>query len=140
MSLELIDLASDTNLRGPYVLMRNRPALNRSRKTGRMVNIFRWWIQLRRQRSCPLLNNQVSHRSHDRVFLAVEWARYNINVNAIAPGAFESEMMDGMLERLGILLSIFHANGSAILLANGQHTFVFSVTGFRGGNWNVHKD
>ncbi|MFK7915234.1 MAG: SDR family NAD(P)-dependent oxidoreductase, partial [Pseudomonadales bacterium] len=33
--------------------------------------------------------------------LAVEWARYNINVNAIAPGAFSSEMMDGMLERLG---------------------------------------
>ena len=29
--------------------------------------------------------------------LAVEWARFNINVNAIAPGAFESEMMDGMV-------------------------------------------
>ena len=25
----------------------------------------------------------------------------NINVNAIAPGAFASEMMDGMLERMG---------------------------------------
>ena len=33
--------------------------------------------------------------------LAVEWARYNINVNAIAPGAFASEMMDGLLERMG---------------------------------------
>ena len=33
--------------------------------------------------------------------LAVEWARFNINVNAIAPGAFASEMMDGMLERMG---------------------------------------
>jgi NAD(P)-dependent dehydrogenase (short-subunit alcohol dehydrogenase family) len=33
--------------------------------------------------------------------LAVEWARFNINVNAIAPGAFESEMMAGMLERVG---------------------------------------
>jgi NAD(P)-dependent dehydrogenase (short-subunit alcohol dehydrogenase family) len=33
--------------------------------------------------------------------LAVEWARYNINVNAIAPGAFASEMMAGMLERVG---------------------------------------
>ena len=27
--------------------------------------------------------------------LAVEWSRYGINVNCIAPGAFESEMMDG---------------------------------------------
>jgi len=33
--------------------------------------------------------------------LAVEWARFGINVNAIAPGAFESEMMDGMLGRMG---------------------------------------
>ena len=33
--------------------------------------------------------------------LAVEWSRYDINVNAIAPGAFESEMMDGMIERIG---------------------------------------
>lgn len=33
--------------------------------------------------------------------LAVEWARNHINVNAIAPGAFASEMMDGMIERVG---------------------------------------
>jgi len=33
--------------------------------------------------------------------LAVEWARYNINVNGIAPGSFHSEMMDGMIERIG---------------------------------------
>lgn len=33
--------------------------------------------------------------------LAVEWARYNINVNAIALGMFVSEMTDGMFERMG---------------------------------------
>jgi NAD(P)-dependent dehydrogenase (short-subunit alcohol dehydrogenase family) len=33
--------------------------------------------------------------------LAVEWAGFNINVNGIAPGAFNSEMMDGMLQRVG---------------------------------------
>ncbi len=33
--------------------------------------------------------------------LAVEWSRHHINVNCIAPGAFESEMTDGMLERMG---------------------------------------
>lgn len=30
--------------------------------------------------------------------LAVEWAKFNINVNAIAPGACSSEMMDAMLD------------------------------------------
>ena len=33
--------------------------------------------------------------------LAVEWARYHINVNGIAPGAFRSEMLEGMMERMG---------------------------------------
>jgi NAD(P)-dependent dehydrogenase (short-subunit alcohol dehydrogenase family) len=33
--------------------------------------------------------------------LAVEWSRNHINVNCIAPGAFHSEMMDGMIERMG---------------------------------------
>lgn len=32
--------------------------------------------------------------------LAVEWARFNINVNCIAPGGFHSEMMDGMVSRM----------------------------------------
>ena len=39
--------------------------------------------------------------------LAVEWARYHINVNAIAPGCFDSEMMDGMLERMGDIARFF---------------------------------
>ena len=39
--------------------------------------------------------------------LAVEWARFDINVNAIAPGAFESEMMDGMLQRIGDISQSF---------------------------------
>lgn len=33
--------------------------------------------------------------------LALEWARYGINVNAIAPGMFESEMTGGFIARAG---------------------------------------
>ena len=32
---------------------------------------------------------------------SVEWVCFGINVNGIAPGAFSSEMMDGMLQRVG---------------------------------------
>ncbi len=39
--------------------------------------------------------------------LAVEWAKFHINVNAIAPGAFSSEMMDGMLARIGDITQHF---------------------------------
>ena len=33
--------------------------------------------------------------------LSTEWAFAHINVNAIAPGMFVSEMTDGMFERIG---------------------------------------
>ena len=33
--------------------------------------------------------------------LAMEWAPFNINVNAIAPGLFMSEMTEGMVQRVG---------------------------------------
>jgi NAD(P)-dependent dehydrogenase (short-subunit alcohol dehydrogenase family) len=39
--------------------------------------------------------------------LAVEWSRFGINVNAIAPGAFASEMMEGMLSRVGDITQHF---------------------------------
>jgi NAD(P)-dependent dehydrogenase (short-subunit alcohol dehydrogenase family) len=39
--------------------------------------------------------------------LAVEWSKFHINVNAIAPGAFASEMMDGMLQRMGDITEHF---------------------------------
>jgi NAD(P)-dependent dehydrogenase (short-subunit alcohol dehydrogenase family) len=35
--------------------------------------------------------------------LAIEWAKFNINVNGIAPGAFDTEMMQGMVSRVGDL-------------------------------------
>ena len=31
----------------------------------------------------------------------MEWAEFGINVNAIAPGSFDTEMMDGMRSRIG---------------------------------------
>ena len=33
--------------------------------------------------------------------MAVVWAHFNINVNCIAPGAFKTEMLDRMLDRIG---------------------------------------
>ena len=38
---------------------------------------------------------------------AVNYGRYGVRVNAIAPGAFESEMMDGMLGRMGDIAQHF---------------------------------
>lgn len=102
MSLELIDSVFDTNLRGPYVLSCEiAKRLIAAEKPGRMVNISSVGGFSYAGNGAALYSITKSAIVRMTECLAVEWARYNINVNAIAPGAFASEMMDGMLERMG---------------------------------------
>ena len=102
MSLDLIDSVFDTNLRGPYVLSCEiARRLIAAEKPGRMVNISSVGGFSYSGNGAALYSITKSAIVRMTECLAVEWARYNINVNAIAPGAFASEMMDGMLERMG---------------------------------------
>lgn len=102
MSLDLIDSVFDTNLRGPYVLSCEvARRLIAAEKPGRMVNISSVGGFNYGGNGAALYSITKSAIVRMTECLAVEWARYNINVNAIAPGAFSSEMMDGMLERMG---------------------------------------
>ena len=102
MSLELIDAVFDTNLRGPYVLSCEiARRLIAAEQPGRMVNISSLGGFNYGGNGAALYSITKSAIVRMTECLAVEWARFNINVNAIAPGAFASEMMDGMLERMG---------------------------------------
>lgn len=102
MSLDLINAVIDTNLRGPYVLSCEvARRLIDAKRPGRMVNIssvggFRY-----DGNGAALYSITKSAIARMSECLAVEWSRFNINVNCIAPGAFKSEMMDGMMERMG---------------------------------------
>jgi NAD(P)-dependent dehydrogenase (short-subunit alcohol dehydrogenase family) len=102
MSLELIDRVIDTNLRGPYVasceLARR---LIESGRPGRIVNISSMSAFHYDGHGAALYSTTKAAVVRMTEALAVEWARHHINVNAIAPGGFRSEMMDGMLERVG---------------------------------------
>ncbi|MEE2782894.1 MAG: SDR family NAD(P)-dependent oxidoreductase [Pseudomonadota bacterium] len=102
MSLDLIDAVFDTNLRGPYVLSCEiARRLIAAEQPGRMVNISSIGGFNYGGNGAALYSITKSAIVRMTECLAVEWARFNINVNAIAPGAFASEMMDGMLERMG---------------------------------------
>ena len=108
MSLDLIDSVFDTNLRGPYVLSCEiARRLIAAEKPGRMVNISSVGGFSYGGNGAALYSITKSAIVRMTECLAVEWARYNINVNAIAPGAFASEMMDGMLERMGDIAQHF---------------------------------
>ncbi len=108
MSTQLIDDVFDTNLRGPYVLSCEvARRLIAAELPGRMVNISSVGAFNYAGQGAALYSITKAGIIRMTEALAVEWARFNINVNAIAPGAFSSEMMDGMLERMGDITKAF---------------------------------
>ncbi len=108
MSLELIDAVFDTNLRGPYVLSCEvARRLIAKGSPGRMVNISSMGAFHYGGGGAALYSITKAGIVRLTEALAVEWARFNINVNCIAPGAFESEMMTGMLQRIGDITQAF---------------------------------
>jgi NAD(P)-dependent dehydrogenase (short-subunit alcohol dehydrogenase family) len=102
MSLELIDQVIDTNLRGPYLLACEvARRLIAAKQPGRIVNVSSMGAYSYGGNGAALYSITKAAINRMTEVLAVEWVRYGINVNGIAPGAFASEMMDGMLSRLG---------------------------------------
>lgn len=102
MPLDLIDRVLDINIRAPFILSCEvARRLLAAKQTGRIVNIASSAAYNYAGGGAALYS--VSKAAVVRITetLAVEWAANGINVNAIAPGAFESEMMDGMLSRVG---------------------------------------
>jgi NAD(P)-dependent dehydrogenase (short-subunit alcohol dehydrogenase family) len=102
MSDELVDAVFDTNLRGPWDLSCEvARRMIAAKVPGRMVNISSIGGFNYGGNGAALYSVTKSGIVRMSEVLAVEWSRFNINVNAIAPGAFSSEMMDGMVERMG---------------------------------------
>ena len=102
MPLELIDRVIDINIRAPFILSCEvARRLIAAGRPGRIVNIASAAAYNYAGGGAALYSVSKAAVVRTTETLAVEWARYGINVNAIAPGAFESEMMDGMLQRVG---------------------------------------
>ena len=108
MPLELIDQVLDTNLRAPYVLSCEvARRLIELKLPGRMVNISSVGGFSYSGGGAALYSITKAGVNRLTETLAVEWSRFDINVNAIAPGLFASEMSDGMIERMGDLTRVF---------------------------------
>ena len=103
MDDSLMDAVFDTNLIGPWVLsVEVAKRLIDTGLPGRIVNIASVAaFNTTAQSAATLYSTTKSAVVRMTESLAVEWSRYPINVNCIAPGAFSSEMMDGMLSRMG---------------------------------------
>jgi NAD(P)-dependent dehydrogenase (short-subunit alcohol dehydrogenase family) len=102
MSVELIDTVIDTNLRGPYILACEvAKRLMAAKLPGRIVNISSMGAFHYDGMGAALYSITKAALNRMTEALAVEWVRFGINVNGIAPGAFASEMMTGMMGRIG---------------------------------------
>jgi NAD(P)-dependent dehydrogenase (short-subunit alcohol dehydrogenase family) len=108
MPIDLIDRVLDTNVRAPYVLSCEvARRLMEAKLPGRIVNIASSAAYRYSGNGAALYSISKAAVVRMTEALAVEWAQFNINVNAIAPGAFSSEMMDGMLQRMGDITKRF---------------------------------
>ena len=102
MQLDLIDKVIATNLRGPFVLSCEvARRLIASDRPGRIVNLASMGAYQYSIAGASLYSITKAGVARMTEVLSVEWARHHINVNAIAPGIFASEMIDGMFERVG---------------------------------------
>lgn len=108
MSVDLVDRVIGTNLRGPYLLACEvAKRLIAAKQGGRIVNISSMAAFEYNGNGAALYSITKAAVNRMTEALSVEWARFGINVNGIAPGAFSSEMMDGMLERVGDITQHF---------------------------------
>lgn len=102
MPLELVDRVLDTNLRAPYVLSGEVAGrLIDAGRPGRIVNVSSMFARAYADPGASLYAITKAAVVRMTEVLAVEWARYRINVNCIMAGAVATEMMDGMIERIG---------------------------------------
>lgn len=100
--LDLIDAVIDTNVRGPFVLCCEvARRLIAAERGGRIVNISSMSAFDYHGNAAALYATTKTAVNRMTETLAVEWARHGINVNAIAPGAFATDMMAGMIARVG---------------------------------------
>jgi NAD(P)-dependent dehydrogenase (short-subunit alcohol dehydrogenase family) len=104
MDVELIDRVLGVNLRAPFILSGEvAKRLIAANKPGRIVNISSVAHFSYAGQGAALYAITKTGVARMTEALSVEWAKYHINVNAICPGMFQTEMLDGMFERMGDL-------------------------------------
>ncbi len=133
----VVDQVLETNLRGPFTLAgRVAQRLMACGMPGRIVNVASMLaFDYAANSAASLYSISKSAVIRMTEVLALEWASRNINVNAIAPGLFESEMTTGMLERVdeaavtrtfprGRIGQPAHLDGALLFLVSPSSSFV----------------
>jgi NAD(P)-dependent dehydrogenase (short-subunit alcohol dehydrogenase family) len=102
MTPEFVDAVLSTNLRAPWLLACEvAKRLIAAGRSGRIVNLSSMSAyHFQHGRTTSLYSTTKAAVDRMTEVLAVEWAGHRINVNAIAPGSFSTEMTEGITSRV----------------------------------------
>jgi gluconate 5-dehydrogenase len=91
------DQVIDINLKGPYIMAKVVIKDMIKRQAGKIINICSLQSELARPTIAPYAASKGGLKMLTRA-MATEWAKYNVQVNAIGPGYFKSEMTKALYE------------------------------------------
>lgn len=149
MSVERWRKVIDVNLTGVFLCARTAAREMIRAGHGKIINIGSIYGEVGDQfHAAPYYASKAAVQNLTRAF-AIEWAEFNVNVNAIAPGFFPSEMTEGIfqdeqakryiisrtaLKRTG---EPFDLKGALIFLASPASNYVTGQTIFVDGGWTA---
>lgn len=129
------DAVLDTNLKGVFLLAQaGARAMVAAEKSGSIINISSV-LGVRVSKALASYIAAKSAVAHLTQAMALEWSRYNIRVNAIAPGYFVTEMNQAEFDQgageivkkrvpLGRVGDLFEISGPLLLLASDAGSYM----------------
>jgi NAD(P)-dependent dehydrogenase (short-subunit alcohol dehydrogenase family) len=90
------DAVVDTNLKGPWLCCRAVAPVMKSRKWGRVINVSSMLAKISLPGRTPYASSKGGLTLLTKT-LALEWAKDGINVNALCPGPFATEINTPLL-------------------------------------------
>ena len=149
LSVDDFRAVQETNVFGPWLICRAFAAYFKQRRSGRVINVGSTLSVVGLADRTPYATSKGGVLQLTRT-LALEWAKFGVNVNCIMPGPFATEMNQPLLadtERyremqakipLGRWGELNEIGGLAVFLASDASSYMTGAAVAIDGGWTAH--